>query len=81
MHTLPIWDLIIGGDTIVETIYGTKINMVIPEQTQPDTQFRIRGHGIKHRHYQGDMIVVIKAIIPKVPSDLLEHIKEVKYAK
>lgn len=79
-HSLDIWDLILGTEISITTLYDEKLKVIIPKQTQPDTQFRLSGKGIKNRQRAGDLFILLKAVIPNnIPDELLEHIKKVKY--
>jgi len=79
---ISIWDLIIGGEIIIETVYDELLKLRIPPKTQPNTLMRIKGKGIKNRHRPSlitDMLVQLNAIIPDdISEDLLESIKKNK---
>ncbi len=63
--TVPIVDVILGAEIKVPTLDGdVKIN--IPEGTQTDTSFRLKGKGINRlRGYgRGDQFVKVKVSIP-----------------
>lgn len=69
LHTeisVSIWDLLIGGDTVITDILGTQMSMNIPAGTQPGTIMRIRFRGVRNRvGQQGDLMIRINAEIPK----------------
>lgn len=74
---IGIWDLILGGETEVTTILDDKLLLNIPENTQPGSMMRLRGHGIPFRGGRGDMIVRIHARLPTTISpELKEHIDQ-----
>lgn len=56
----------LGADVEVPTIHG-KVRMTIPEGTQPNTEFRLRGKGITGLNGRGtgDEIVTVVVEIPK----------------
>jgi molecular chaperone DnaJ len=63
---LSIWDLILGAETEITTIVGTKLIARIPNSTQPGTIMRLRGHGLTDRNgATGDLLIKIQAEIPK----------------
>ncbi|MFA7636321.1 MAG: molecular chaperone DnaJ [Monoglobales bacterium] len=56
----------LGAEIDVPTIHG-KVKMTIPEGTQPNTEFRLRGKGIPHLGTKtpGDQYVTIIVEVPK----------------
>ncbi len=72
----------LGTVTEIETVEGN-VKIRIPSGTQPGTQIRLRGKGIKHvsGRGQGDHYVIIRLIIPtKLSRDqkrLLEELEEI----
>ena len=56
----------LGAEIEVPTLDG-KISLKIPSGTQPGTEFRLRGKGIKHigRESHGDLYVKVKVAVPK----------------
>lgn len=64
--TIPVLIAILGGSIDVPTLHGTSV-MQVPEGTQPDQVFRIKGKGLPQlgssRH--GDHFVTVKVEIPK----------------
>ena len=75
---VDVWDMILGTQVQVETIWQERINLKIPPKTQPDTLLRIKGKGAKTQwDGQGDMFVRVKARIPKdISMELLRAIKD-----
>ncbi len=57
----------LGADIDVPTLGGGKTTFRIPEGTQNDTQFRIRGEGIKQlrSNARGDMILTVHVEVPR----------------
>ena len=70
--TLPIsfTQAALGGDVDIPTLSGP-IKYRIPEGTQNDAEFRIKGYGIQQLHgtAKGDMIVRVRVEIPKKLTD------------
>jgi DnaJ-class molecular chaperone len=77
-HVLPIWDLILGCDTVFTDVQGTELLLTIPPKTQPGTQMRMKGRGLRAKSgIAGDMLVAIQARIPdNISPELLEMIKQ-----
>ena len=77
-HTISIWDLIIGSETVVRDIMGNSLSLTIPKNTQPGTTLRLRNRGIKSRNGEsGDLLVKIQGQLPdRISDELLELIKQ-----
>lgn len=81
-HEISFAQAALGTIAEIETIDG-KVKIRIPAGTQPGTQIRLRGKGVKHitGRGQGDHYVIIRLIIPtKLSRDqkrLLEELEEV----
>jgi DnaJ-class molecular chaperone len=77
-YEFNFWELIVGVESTVETIFGEKIKLKIPANTQPGTLLRLKGKGARTIwHEQGDMFVRVKAKLPtSIPDELLNAIKE-----
>ena len=60
----------LGGDVDIPTLDGT-VKYRIPEGTQTDTEFRLKGYGIQQLHgtAKGDLIVKVRVEIPRKLSD------------
>ena len=60
----------LGGDVDIPTLDGT-VKYRIPEGTQTDTEFRLKGYGIQQLHgtNKGDLIVKVRVEIPRKLSD------------
>ena len=65
-----------GGQVEVPTIEGGRVKINIPEGTQPDQQFRVRGKGMPglHGQPQGNMYVNVQV---EVPSKLTDEQREI----
>lgn len=55
------------GDTILVPTLDGKVELKIPEGTQPNTKFRLKGKGINRLHspLRGDQFVVVSVEVPK----------------
>lgn len=60
----------LGGDVDIPTLDGT-VKYRLPEGTQTDTEFRLKGYGIQQLHgtAKGDLIVKVRVEIPRKLSD------------
>lgn len=73
---VPIWTLLAGGSVMTRTLLDQEIQLEIPAMTQPNTQFRVRGHGLRRGQQVGDMIVRVLARLPdSIPPDLMALIQ------
>ena len=43
---ISIWDLILGGEILIQDILGNQFNLTIPPRTQSNTTFRLKGRGL-----------------------------------
>ena len=78
-YTLDFWDFIIGTTLKVETIFKQTLNVVIPPMTEPGSNLRLKGHGLKHIK-TGDMYVHLQAKLPNIiPESILNGIKLIKH--
>lgn len=79
-YEVPIFDMILGCKIEVKWVYGTTAKLKIPEGTKPGAKFRVKGFGKKEAGKEGNLIVVVQAIMPKHISDvdrsMLERIRE-----
>jgi DnaJ-class molecular chaperone len=77
-ETVVIWDLILGGELPVRDIQGNTLNMAVPAGTQPGTQLRLRGRGLRNRQGDvGDLLVRIQTRLPDhIPQELLDQIAQ-----
>ncbi len=67
--TVPLATALLGGSVTVPTLDG-KADLQIPAGTQPETQFRLRGHGFPRLRgsSRGDLIVTAHVEIPRALS-------------
>ena len=78
---VPFYTLLLGGDIEIPLAKGTT-TLKIPELTQSNTVFKLRGKGIKHlnREAYGNLIVTVVSETPKTLSKAdkktIEKIKE-----
>jgi curved DNA-binding protein len=68
--TLPVapWEAALGAKVTAPTLTGD-INLTIPPDTQSGKKFRIKGKGLQGRSVTGDLIAVIKIVMPPQTSD------------
>ncbi|HTT45624.1 MAG TPA: molecular chaperone DnaJ [Thermoplasmata archaeon] len=64
--TVPLATAILGGEVEVPTIEG-RAALKVPAGTQPETQFRLRGHGFPRFRgsSRGDQIVTVHVEVPR----------------
>jgi DnaJ-class molecular chaperone len=79
-YELSIWDLILGGETVVQDIQGTQLSLTIPPRTKPMTVFRIRGRGLAQRSGPpGDLLVRVQAMLPdNIPQNIIDAIAQTR---
>jgi DnaJ-class molecular chaperone len=77
-HSVSIWDLIIGGETLVRDLLGNTLSVTIQPNTQPGTVIRLRGRGLPNRSGDpGDLMVSLEARIPEnINPELLALIRQ-----
>jgi len=77
-HTVDIWQLIVGGNTIIKDVLGNVLDMTIPPRTQPGTTVRLRSRGLKGKgNESGDLLVKLQARIPdNIDPELLQLIEK-----
>lgn len=77
----------LGADIEVPTLGGGKTTFHIPEGTQNDAEFRIKGQGVQQvrSNYRGDLFLHIRVEIPKKMTDkqrdLLRQFDEISTGK
>ena len=79
-YDLSIWDLILGGDTVVQDILGNQLSLTIPPRTQNKTTFRLKGRGLGQKsNSPGDLFVRVNAVIPDhIPESLMVAIAQTR---
>lgn len=77
-HAVSIWDLILGGETVIRDISGNMLSLTVQPNTQPGTTVRLRGRGIVPKSgVTGDILVRLQGRIPEsITPELLELIKQ-----
>jgi curved DNA-binding protein len=77
-RAISVWDLVLGGEISVDTIYGNTVNLKIPPRTQPGTMLRMRGMGLPlPRNNNGDAFVKVQARLPEhISEELIAHIQQ-----
>lgn len=77
-HVADVFTLIAGGTVMLQDIRGVKLEMTIPEKTQPGTVLRARARGLPDQNgTNGDMLVRIQARIPSnIPDELMASIRQ-----
>lgn len=63
--TLPLapWEAALGAKIVVPTLEG-KVQLTIPENSQTGQRFRIGGKGLWSGSARGDLIAVLKIVVP-----------------
>lgn len=76
--TVDFWTLILGGVAPIQDLAGHKLEIGVPQRTQPGTVLRVRGHGVPDRqNNRGDMMVRVQARIPaRITDELLAAIRQ-----
>ena len=66
--TVPLVDLMLGGEVEVPTITGSKVALKVPVETQNGKAFRLRGKGMPRKGAKGaahgDEVVTVRAVLP-----------------
>lgn len=79
-YEVRIFDLILGCKIEVSWVYGQKAKLKIPANTAPWTKFRVKEFWKSEWTKKGNLIITVKAIMPKNISDvdkqMLERISE-----
>ena len=77
---VDIFDLIIGCQKEIATPDKKKVSLTIPPTTLPNTVFNISGYGCPSRstNRNGNLLVEVKPIMPKLDSKQLESLKNFK---
>lgn len=64
-HKVSVWTLILGGETEVQTVEGSRLVVKIAPHTQPGTTLRLRSQGLRDQSGQiGDLMAQIQTEIP-----------------
>lgn len=76
-HEIPFSKAALGSVEEIETVDGS-VKIKIPNGTQPGTQIRLRGKGVKHvsSSHRGDHYVIIRIHVPSKLSREQKHLLE-----
>ena len=67
------WQLITGGNGIVNTVLGNALTFTIPPKSNPNAILRLKGQGIQTNAASGDMYIRLQATMPaNIPTEILE---------
>lgn len=66
---VPYYDLILGSDIKIRTIYGTTESITLKKCTQIDTVLKLKGLGIKKNNEAGFMYISLVCVLPKTITD------------
>lgn len=64
-QTVDFWQLIMGSKKTITKLDGGKIEFSIPPRTAPDSTLRLKGQGLTTRVGTGDLLIQIKAQMPR----------------
>jgi len=75
---VSIWGMIQGCNITVTTLAGDQLEITVPPRTQPKTQMRLRGKGLRDtRGQHGDIMIRIMPEIPReIPQDIIDAIQK-----
>jgi len=80
IYEVPIFDLIMWCKIEVKWVYWQTAKLKIPASTKPWSKFRVKWFWKKEPGKEGNLIVIIKALMPKniseVDMSMLERIRE-----
>ncbi|PCK07934.1 MAG: DNA-binding protein [Alteromonadaceae bacterium] len=70
LMTLPLapWEASLGAKVTMPTLNG-KVNLSIPSNTPSGKKFRIKGKGLKTHTNTGDLLAVVKIVLPRTSSE------------
>ena len=75
---LPYWDLLLGKTVTVETPYGSKLAIKIPEQCKEGHSLRARGKGFTINGRAGDYIIIPSELKTEMKDKERELLQEIK---
>jgi hypothetical protein len=79
-YEVPIFDLILWCKIEVKWVYGQTVKLKIPEWTKSGAKFRVKWLWKKEAWKEGNLIVKVESLMPKVISEvdrgMLERIRE-----
>ena len=66
----------LGTTVEVPTVHGEKVKIKVPAGSGSGKVLRLKGHGIRRKNNQGDMLVVVDVQVPKdLPEEALEAVR------
>jgi len=65
VHNLRFAEVCLGTKCDIPTIYGNTVELNIPKGTQFGQILRLKKHGLKNGHRQGDLLVRVNVEVPK----------------
>jgi curved DNA-binding protein len=73
--TVPVapWEAALGAKVIVPTLAG-RINLTIPPGSQSGQKLRIKGRGLPGKAGTGDLIAVLKIVLPQAADAETQHL-------
>jgi curved DNA-binding protein len=79
-YEISVWDLILGGETLITDVLGNQLSLTIPAKTQPRTVFKLRGRGLRQRNGPaGDLLVRVQARLPDdISPDIMAAIAQTR---
>lgn len=81
VHTISVWDAMLGSKISIETLDKKTLDITIPAGTQPETVLSCRGEGLPdmRSRQKGNLLIKIKVDIPKnLSTDQINLIKQIK---
>ena len=79
IYEVPIFDLILWCKIEVKWVYWTMVKLKIPPSTKPWTKFRVKWFWKKEFWKEGNLIVKIEALMPKIISDVdMQMLKSIR---
>jgi DnaJ-class molecular chaperone len=79
-YTMSVWDLILGGDVQIRDITGKDLLVTVPPGTQPGTQLRLKGRGLRSKNGSvGYLLIRVQGTIPdNISPELMDMIKQTR---
>jgi len=78
--SITLTQAVLGAEIELQTTYGEKINLRIPEGTQDGQTFRFRGKGQPFKRGRGDLLITVRVQLPRRFSreqkELLEKLRD-----
>lgn len=76
---ISVAEAITGQEIKITNPYEESFTFKVPEGANPDQILRVKGKGIKHRDYQGDLYIQLKVVYPKkLTRELSNKFKDIK---